>query len=271
MANFRLQITSVGRGARRRAIAAAAYPAAHAEILLPSRLQQSPAADWARDRSMLWRAAEQAESRRGGRLAREFQMSLPAELPAQHRLELARAFSRQIAERYAVAVDLAVHDPPASSEPRQFHAHLLATARQVRSAGLGAKTALGMHSRERLHLGLPSESHEFTEMRAQWAALTNEALREAGFDMWVQGRTESAEASIAERPSLHIRRAGVRRLEEIRREASRTWLQLRSAGAEQTGALAAAVHDSAAQGAVAPDTDAQTRTRNRGRDDDYLP
>src|SRR5258708_5274241 len=110
MAIFRLQINSISRGAGRRAPTPPPYRAGervgeerrgdlhnyssrkdvlHKEILLPSHLAGQDVR-WARDRSPLWNAAEQAESRRTARVAREFQVTLPAELSSEERLQLAR-------------------------------------------------------------------------------------------------------------------------------------------------------------------------------------
>ncbi len=153
MAIFYLQIKSISRGSGRSAIAAAAYRAgerlrdertgqlhnhsrrtdvSHKEILLPSRLNGAQAG-WAMDRATLWNAAERRASRRYARGAREYQLALPAELTAAQRLELARAFSRELADRHDVAVDLAVHAPRAGGDPRNHHAHLLVTSRAVTS------------------------------------------------------------------------------------------------------------------------------------------
>ena len=54
----------------------------HAEIVLP----EGVSADWARDRSDLWNAAEFAEKRKDARVAREFEIALPHELSAEQRL-----------------------------------------------------------------------------------------------------------------------------------------------------------------------------------------
>src|SRR5882762_6894464 len=82
----------------------------HTEIFLPGQFDGLPVS-WARNRQKLWNTAEHAEKRHNARVAREYQVSLPAELNAGQRIALARAFSRYLAERYKVAVDLAVHEP----------------------------------------------------------------------------------------------------------------------------------------------------------------
>jgi ATP-dependent exoDNAse (exonuclease V) alpha subunit len=213
MAIFYLQISSVTRAAGRRATAAAAYRAGerirdertgtvhnharrrdvlHTEIFLPSQFHDAPL-PWARNRERLWNTAEHAEKRHNARTAREFQVTLPAELNAEQRIALARAFSQEIAERYNVAVDLAVHAPRPGGDPRHFHAHLLATTREVTPAGLGAKTGLDLQARERRRRELPDHRNEFINVRERWAALTNEALRAANVAARIDHRSLAAQ------------------------------------------------------------------------------
>jgi len=210
---FYLNISSVTRGTGRRATAAAAYRSGerirddrtgelynhvrrrdilHSEIFLPSQFDGAPVT-WARNRERLWNTAEHAEKRHNSRVAREFQVTLPSELDSVRRVTLARTFAREIADRYKVAVDLAVHEPQAGGDPRNFHAHLLATTREVTPAGLGAKSGLDMDWRERRRRGLPDHRQEFINVRERWATLTNEALRDANIDARVDHRSLAAQ------------------------------------------------------------------------------
>src|SRR5260370_35462360 len=116
---FLMQISSVARGAGRRATAAAAYRAGerirdersgelfnygrrrdvlHTEIFLPGQFDAMPVS-WARNRQKLWNTAEHAEKRYNARVARESQIGLPAELNAGQRIALPRAVSRHLADR----------------------------------------------------------------------------------------------------------------------------------------------------------------------------
>ena len=213
MAHFYMQISSVTRAAGRRATAAAAYRSGerirdertgevinhsrrrdvlHTEIFLPSQFEAMAVA-WARNRERLWNAAEHAEKRHNARVAREYQVTLPVELDAARRVALARAFAQAIAERYKVAVDLAVHEPRVDGDARNFHAHLLTTTREVTPAGLGAKVGLDMHPQERRRHGLPDHRQEFINVRERWATLTNEALRAANIDARIDHRSLAAQ------------------------------------------------------------------------------
>jgi ATP-dependent exoDNAse (exonuclease V) alpha subunit len=223
MAMFRISIESIKRSAGRQATAAAAYCAGerirdertgtvhnhvrrkdvtHTEIFLPSRFGESPM-EWARDRASLWNAAEAAEKRRDSRVAREFQVTLPSELSATQRLALARSFARELSDRYGTAVDLAIHDPKADGDPRNFHAHLLTTTREVTPTGLGAKAGLDMGVLERAKRGMPNGSEQYTAVRQRWATLMNEALRDANIEARVDHRSLAAQG-IDRQPMVHV-------------------------------------------------------------------
>ena len=230
MAIFRLEIKSVSRSSGRTATAAAAYRAGerirdertgalynhskrddvlHKEIFLPSKLDQPESGmEWARDRSTLWNTAEKAEPRSNSRVAREYQLALPAELSAEQRLALARTFSREIADRYNVAVDLAIHAPRPQGDRRNFHAHLLATTREVTPEGMGPHTGIDMAGEARSERGLPSSRQEFRTLRARWAESTNEALRGANIEARVDHRSLEAQG-IDRQPRPHLPWAAV--------------------------------------------------------------
>jgi hypothetical protein len=265
MATYRLQIASVTRSAGRSATAAAAYRAGerirdertgalynhskredvlHKEILLPSKLEQSDAGmDWARERATLWNIVEKAEKQNNSRVAREYQVSLPAELSAEQRVALARSFSREIADRYNVAVDLAIHAPRPEGDPRNFHAHLLATTREVTPEGLGPKTGLDMVGGTRSELGLAPSRQEFRTLRARWAELTNEALREANIEARVDHRSLAEQGIDREpRPQIPIaalkmeRRGQLSEVAERIRERYRERVAARNAKRAEKGA-----------------------------------
>jgi len=279
VAIFFMQISSVTRSAGRRATAAAAYRAGerirdersgevincgrrrdvlHTEIFLPPPLDGTRVS-WARDRERLWNTAEHAEKRHNARVAREYQLSLPAELDASRRIALSRAFAREIAERYKVAVDLAVHEPREGGDPRNFHAHLLTTTREVTPAGLGAKAGLDIPPVERRRRELPDHRQEYLALRERWATLVNEALREANVAARVDHRSLAAQG-IDREPlpriplmQLKMEQRGVRselaeRLRAEYRERVQRRLQ-RSAGRSPRESAPGVARERAAQGA----------------------
>ena len=108
----------------------------HREIVAPA-----DAPEWARNRSALWNAAEQAETRKNSTVAREYEIALPAELSADERRDLAVGLAQEISERHGVAVDVAIHAPGRQGDQRNHHAHLLTTTRRIGAEGLGRRAA----------------------------------------------------------------------------------------------------------------------------------
>jgi ATP-dependent exoDNAse (exonuclease V) alpha subunit len=225
MASYYLNLRTFGRSNGSSAPGAAAYRAGerirdertgrtydhterqdvlHKEILVPSDYRGHELS-WARDRANLWNAAEAAESRRNARVAREYLVALPVELDLEGRVGLARNFAQELADRYRFAVDVAVHAPRdfPGSDPRNFHAHLLATTREVNRDGLGAKTTFELRESSRKALGLGPSIGELLHVRERWATVTNEALREANVEARVDHRTLRAQG-IDREPRLWI-------------------------------------------------------------------
>jgi len=238
----------------------------HKEIVLPSRFAGDDM-EWAKDRENLWNAAEGAEIRKNARVAREYLVALPVELSPGDRLNLVRGFARELSDRYGFAVDLAVHAPRdfPGSDPRNYHAHLLATTREVTIEGLGAKTTLEMNDDHRRRLGLKPGIQELLHVRERWAAAANEAMREAHVSARIDHRSFEAQGIDREprrripQAAFEMERHGYRSvvgdrmredyqarvearlaktssqqaspkpqsLEEIRREARENWLRMR--------------------------------------------
>lgn len=297
MAVYFLQLKTFGRSGGSSAVSAAAYRSGerirderagrtydhtgrrdvmHKEVLVPGGVAGS-GLDWVQDRSVLWNLAEHAESRRNARVAREYLVALPVELPDGARVQLARDFAQGLTDRYGFALDLTVHAPRdfPGSDPRNFHAHLLATTREVTPGGLGAKTALELNDGKRHGLGLPPVIHELLFVREQWATATNHALQDAGLDVRVDHRSLAAQgidrepypyiprvafemerhgyhsaqaerlrSEYRDRVQARLERAAQaeaappsrpRTLEEIRRQAREDWLRLRQEAAARPG------------------------------------
>ncbi len=218
-----LQVTPISRSAGRTAPGAAAYRAGerlrdertgelynysrrrdvlYKEIVLPSGVSLSAPA-WSLDRGQLWNAAERAETRRDSRVAREFLLSIPHELNRDQQIALTGVLSREIAERYHVVVDSALHAPRAGGDPRNVHAHLLATTREITAAGLGGKTGLDLGITQRHERGLVNSIEEFRALRARAAELVNEALHAAHLLVRVDHRTLAAQGMSRE-PQAHL-------------------------------------------------------------------
>jgi ATP-dependent exoDNAse (exonuclease V) alpha subunit len=178
----------------------------HKEILVPARFAGADLS-WTSDRSALWNAAETAEKRKDSRVAREYLIALPRELTHPQRVDVVRGFAQELAERYGFAVDLAVHAPRnyPGSDPRNFHAHLLATTREVGREGLGRKTTLELNDMNRRTLGLGRGVEELLYVRKRWAEAANAALESAHVDARIDHRSLAAQG-IGREPKLWIPR-----------------------------------------------------------------
>jgi hypothetical protein len=185
------------------------------EIRLPSEFTNNGGVDWARDRSTLWSVVD-SNPRRDARLASEVLVILPPELSAVQRTELVRNYAQELADRYRSAVDFAVHEPRENADPRNHHAHMLMTAREVTPEGMGRRTALSGGDQWRTVHGLGSWREELPWMRERWAHLTNEALHGAGLEARVDHRSFKAQgldveptATIPQKIYYTERRTGV--------------------------------------------------------------
>ena len=279
MAVYFLNLKTFGRSNGSSAVSAAAYRAGerihdersgktydhtdrldvmHKEIVLPTRFSNDDM-PWARERASLWNLAEAAETRKNARVAREYLLALPAELASEQRVGLVQEFSRELSDRYGFALDVSIHAPRdfPGSDPRNFHAHLLATTRSVTVDGLGSKTTLEMQDSRRRELGLAPVIYELLHVRERWAGAANQALADAGLAARIDHRSLAAQG-IDREPRPYIPKAAfemerhgyhsvlaerlraeyrarvearavgkTQSLEDMRREARENWLRLR--------------------------------------------
>ena len=175
----------------------------HAEIILPADRAGDAGMAWALNRSVLWNAVQNSGRNWNSRLAREVLVLLPTQLSATERTDLTRRFGHELADRYASAVDLAVHQPRPNADQRHHHAHLLMTTRQVGPAGLGARTNLDLSGTERHARGLGPSREDLLWIRERWAQVTNEALHAAGVAERIDHRSYKAQG-IDREPKLLV-------------------------------------------------------------------
>jgi len=220
LAIYHLSTKPVSRSSGRSAVASAAYRCAvlltnhrdglvhdftrkegveHKEIVLPEGLS----ADWALDRSALWNAAEFAEKRKDARVAREFEIALPHELSPEGRLKAARAFARDLANRYGAAVDFAIHSPSEHGDIRNHHAHVLMTTREVGRTRLGEKTCLEHKNARLLAHGMATTDMQLRDIRQAWEGIANRQLQREGLDVRIDHRSH-VERGLELSPTEHM-------------------------------------------------------------------
>lgn len=207
MAIYSAQLKSVSRGKGHSATAAAAYRAGLAlddpttgerhdytrrvGVVSVDLLAPDGAPGWASDPTELWGRADAHEIRANARLARELVLALPHELDATARRVLALTVGQLLVDRYGGAVQVAVHAPDRGGDQRNHHAHLLMTSRQVGPAGFGDYAAKAFDARGGLG------AVELKALRGAIAAITNQALAEAGQAARVDHRTLAAQRAEA--------------------------------------------------------------------------
>ncbi|MEA3270361.1 MAG: Ti-type conjugative transfer relaxase TraA [Pseudomonadota bacterium] len=219
MAIYHLNTHTIGRAAGHSAVAAAAYRSASKLVdertgevfgftrkggVLSSEIV-TPKGVPVPERAALWNAAEAAEKRKDARVAREWRAALPHELDEADRKELATRMGQAIADRYGVAVDVCIHAPDKEGDDRNFHVHILATTRTIGADGtLGTKAVIELANKDRQKAGIPGTSQgDITEIRQQWAELTNGALERAGISARVDHRSYAAQG-VELTPTRHI-------------------------------------------------------------------
>ena len=216
MAIFHLSAKIISRKAGRSSTGAAAYRAGeqvidertgevhdysrkrgveHAEIVMPS------ATDWRPTRAELWNAAELKNKRADAQLAREFVIALPDELSPEDRKRLALDFAHEIADRYSVAADVAIHAPSRDGDNRNHHAHILTTTNRVEGSKLGNK------ARELDHVAHTMSKHgqanEIDWLRERWAGMANTSLERNGHAERIDHRSHADRGLDAE-PTRHL-------------------------------------------------------------------
>jgi len=216
MAIYHCSVKPVQRSAGRSSTAAAAYRAGeklqdertgevhdytrkrgveHTEIVTPD---GKPI-----EREALWNAAENAEKRKDGTPAREYEIALPEELTPVEQKELVREFARHLADRHGCAVDIAIHAPNPKGDERNAHAHLLCTTRRLENGQLGPKCDLEIADSDRKKKGLPGRMSELETTRRTWADLTNRALERAGHSVRVDHRSHK-DRGMEQEPTVHL-------------------------------------------------------------------
>ncbi len=149
------------------------------------------------DRMTLWNAAEEAETRKNSRVAREVIIALPHELGIEERERLTRDMALYLVEKYRVTVDAAIHSPVTEDghDLRNHHAHLLFTTRELTREGLGAKT--------RILDDKITGPQQIEIIREVWETLANDALSRTGqSDVRIDRRTLEAQG-IERVPQIH--------------------------------------------------------------------
>lgn len=229
MSIYHLSVKPIGRSGGRSATAAAAYRAAvaitdersglvhdytrkggvlHSELILPG--------GGSADRADFWNRVEAHHKRGDAVLVREVEISLPREITEEERQALAVRYARELADRYSVAADVALHAPRTVTDHDDhdleneetgrrhngnWHAHIMLSACQVYQDGTLGKKVVEL---DPIHC----QRHKITNMvdreRACWSDHVNAVLQLAGFDERVDHRSFIDQGRLDEVPSVHL-------------------------------------------------------------------
>jgi ATP-dependent exoDNAse (exonuclease V) alpha subunit len=246
MANYHLSIKIFSRGKSASAVAKAAYRAGeklrderkqethdysrkrgvvHTEILLPDYAPQAYA-----DREVLWNAVEKSETAKNAQLAREVEISLPAELTMEQNIALAREFVKRHFVRAGMCADLCVHE----AEKGKPHAHIMLTLRPIDEDGEWSAKSRKEYILDRRgeRIKLPSgefktrkinavdwnEHTKAEEWRAAWGTMQNAALELHGAAARVDHRS--------------YKRQGVGKIPQVRMGVAATQMERRGVRTE---------------------------------------
>lgn len=191
----------------------------HTEIVMPS------GSDWAPTRSELWNEVEAKNKRADSQVAREFLVALPDELDEAQRRELAVGFARELADKYQIAVDVAIHAPGREGDQRNHHAHILTSTNKVQGHGFGNKVR-ELDFVAHTMAGKGAQINEIDLVRQRWEQLANQALEKAGQEARIDHRSLEAQGIYDRAPTVHLgpdataikRRGGVSTIEERAKE-----------------------------------------------------
>jgi ATP-dependent exoDNAse (exonuclease V) alpha subunit len=149
------------------------YHRSRGGLLYQNILSPSDSPDWLtdliQDREAFWSVVHQREIRKDAQLARELDIALLHELTVEQNIELLVLYvQREFVDKGMVA-DITIHAPPKGGDPRNIHAHILLTMREITPDGFGNKVRAWNH---------PSLASEW---RGAWCKEANRSLEQNGF------------------------------------------------------------------------------------------
>ena len=136
-------------------------------------------------RTEIWNAAEEAETRKDSRTAREYVVALPKELTIEQNVALTREFAQLITTRYGNVADWAIHNE--SGGNGNIHAHILTTTREFNphTRQLGERTAIEWNNEKCRKNKTPATQDQIKQIRLDWELIQNRHLKLAGIDQEV--------------------------------------------------------------------------------------
>ena len=236
MSNFHAHLKSISRADGRSATGAIAYRSGekildnrtgnefdytrkkgveHSQIFFPKN-EENTRPEF-HDRQTLWNAVEKKETKSNAQVAREFEFSIPHELNAEQRKKMVDEFCKELADRFDVVVDAAIHAPHGkNADKRNYHAHVMFTTRRFENGQFTEKTrefSKRPYDEKELKKHIEKGGEDYSKrllnrknatelLREVYEKIGNKFLVEAGFEPTLDRRSY-AERGIDKEPTVH--------------------------------------------------------------------
>lgn len=171
------------------------------------------------NREYLWNEVEKIEKSKNSQLARNLLFELPRELNEQDRIKLISEFIEENFTSKGMIADCNIHNPPASDNKEQPHAHILLTLREIDEKGNwkpkcrkeyildenGEKIKLksGNYKSRKVNLNDWNEPDKAKEWRENFSKKANEYLARNNINKRIDPRTFE-EQGREELPQIHL-------------------------------------------------------------------
>ena len=171
------------------------------------------------NREYLWNSVEKIEKSKNSQLARNLLFELPRELNEEDRIKLISEFIEENFTSKGMIADCNIHNPPASDNEEQPHAHILLTLREMDREGKwkpkcrkeyildenGEKIKLksGNYKSRKVNLNDWNEPDKAKEWRENFSKKANEYLERNNIDKRIDPRTFE-EQRREELPQIHL-------------------------------------------------------------------
>ena len=171
------------------------------------------------NREYLWNEVEKIEKSKNSQLARNLLFELPRELNEQDRIKLISEFIEENFTSKGMIADCNIHNPPASDNEEQPHAHILLTLREMDREGKwkpkcrkeyildenGEKIKLksGNYKSRKVNLNDWNEPDKAKEWRENFSKKANEYLERNNIQKRIDPRTFE-EQGREELPQIHL-------------------------------------------------------------------
>ncbi|CAG7589112.1 hypothetical protein PEPTYR26121_00947 [Peptoniphilus tyrrelliae] len=171
------------------------------------------------NREYLWNSVEKIEKSKNSQLARNLLFTLPRELNQEDRIKLISEFIEENFTSKGMIADCNIHNPLASDNEEQPHAHILLTLREIDSEGKwkpkcrkeyildenGEKIKLksGNYKSRKVNLNDWNEPDKAKKWREDFSKKANEYLEKNGIDKRIDPRTFE-EQGREELPQIHL-------------------------------------------------------------------